>query len=168
MADVILPVLILTVLIVAFANKTNCYNAFCTGAKSSFLDSLQLLPYIAAMFIAVSMLRTSGVGDFYTQICAPLLKITGIPQELAEIVLLRPFSGSGSLALLSEIYSQYGADSYVSRCASVIMGSTETVFYVSAIYLAKAKLKKLPFILPITLFCTFVGAVLSCLLCSLM
>ena len=83
---------------------------------------------------------------------------------LIELVLLRPFTGSGSLALLSEIFNTYGTDSYIGRCASVIIGSSETVFYVSAVYFAKTSVKKLSYAIPVSLIATFIGAIVSCLL----
>ena len=91
----------------------------------------------------------------------------GIPPELTELIVVRPMSGSGSLGLLSEIYARYGADSYAARSASVIVGSSETVFYVAALY-GGGRVKRYRGAIAIALVATFAGTVISCLLCRLM
>ena len=85
-----------------------------------------------------------------------------------ELVFLRPFTGSGSYALLNDVLIQYGADSYISRCACVILGCSETIFYVTTIYMSKTKVKKLLYAIPVALFCSFLGSILACLLCKIM
>lgn len=80
------------------------------------------------MFITVNALQASGLEKYLTEFFAPPFRLLGIPEEVVKLVLLRPFSGSGSLAILTDVYKNYGVDSYVGRCASVIMGSSETVF----------------------------------------
>ena len=124
----VLPVLAILAIIYAFVKKVKVYDCFVDGAKTSWQLTLTIFPYLFAMFMLVSLMRQSGLSQFLSTLLFPMFKLMGIPKELIELVLLRPFSGSGSLALLSQIYQQYGADSYVSRCASVMMGSTETVF----------------------------------------
>ena len=99
---------------------------------------------------------------------APPFKLLGIPSEVVQLVLLRPFSGSGSLAILTDVYNTYGVDSYVGRCASVIMGSSETVFYVASVYFAGTKVKKTGWAIPIALACNLLGSVIACLLCRIM
>ncbi|MCM1043643.1 MAG: spore maturation protein [Corallococcus sp.] len=164
----VLPVLLAATLVYAAVKKVNAYNAFVDGAKQSVSLTVSVLPYLAAMFVLVNLLRQSGLSDYLVRFLSPPFKLLGIPSELVELTLLRPFSGSGSIALLTEIYKQYGTDSYVARCASVMMGSTETVFYVSAVYFANTKIKKTVFALPIALFCTLVGCVVTCALCKVM
>ncbi len=164
----IVPIIIILTLLYAICKKVNCYNSFVLGAKNSMPTIVAILPYMMAMFVMVSLLRASGLGTLLSQWLAVPFGWLGIPTELAELVLLRPFSGSGSTALLTEIYTQYGTDSYIARCASVIMGSSETVFYVSALYFGATKVKKVGAALPIALFCTLVGCIVACLLCRVM
>ncbi len=164
----ILPILILLIIVYATANRVNCYNSFVLGAKSSLPTVVGILPYLMAMFVMVSLLRASGLGTLLASWLAVPFGYIGIPAELAELVILRPFSGSGSTALLTEIYTQYGTDSYIARCASVIMGSSETVLYVSAIYFGSTRVTKVSPALPIALFCTLIGCILACLLCRVM
>ncbi|HEY8390630.1 MAG TPA: nucleoside recognition domain-containing protein, partial [Clostridia bacterium] len=114
--------------------------------------------------ISVNLMRLSGLTDMAANVLTPAFRFFGIPSELAEITLLRPFSGSGSLALLNDLMAKYGADSYVSRCACVIMGSSETVFYVAGVYFASSKVKKLRFAIPVALISAFVSIVVGCFL----
>lgn len=168
MIDYFIPILIVALLVAALIKRVNAYDAFVAGAKESFSLSIGLLPYIAAIFIAVNIMREAGADKLIVAVFAPPFRLLGIPRELVELVALRPLSGSGSLALLSEIYQLHGADSYISRCASVIMGSTETVFYVAALYFSKAKIKNFLPALLIALVSSFLGCILACALCKIM
>ncbi len=164
----IVPILLVLVLVVGLCKKVNVYDSFVLGAKKSFDLSISIFPYLAAMFIMVNALHESGLDKYITKFFAPPFKLLGVPQEVVQLILLRPFSGSGSLAILTDVYNNYGVDSYVGRCASVIMGSSETVFYVASVYFAGTKVKHTGFAIPIALFCNLVGSVLGCLLCRLM
>lgn len=164
----IVPILLVLVLVVGLCKKVNVYDSFVLGAKKSFDLSISIFPYLAAMFIMVNALHESGLDKYVTEFFAPPFKLLGVPQEVVQLILLRPFSGSGSLAILTDVYNNYGVDSYVGRCASVIMGSSETVFYVASVYFAGTKVKHTGFAIPIALFCNLVGSVLGCLLCRLM
>lgn len=146
----------------------NTYNIFVNGAKGAVDLVISIFPYIVAIMIAVALLRVSGITDLLTKWLAPIFNFLGMPTEVTELVLLRPFTGSGSFALLSDIYAKYGADSYISRCASVIMGSSETVFYVASVYFSQTKVKKLLYAIPCALIASFVAAIISCLLCRVM
>ena len=130
----IVPVILLLTLVWGLCKKVDVYGGFVCGAKKAVPLAVDIFPYLAAMFIMVNALRFSGVGAWIVSVLAPPFGLVGVPPEVVELMLLRPFSGSGSLAILSDVYARYGADSYVGRCASVIMGSSETVFYVAAVY----------------------------------
>ena len=164
----VLPVIVILSVILGLIKRVKVYDCFVDGAKTSWQLTVSIFPYLFAMFMLVALMRQSGFSSWLSTVLAPLFNLMGIPTELIELVLLRPFSGSGSLALLTQIYTQYGADSYVSRCASVMMGSTETVFYVSAVYFANTKVKNTGWAVPIALFCTLIGCILTCLLCRVM
>ncbi len=146
----------------------NTYNIFVKGAKGAIELVVSIFPYIVAIMVSVALMRTSGLTDLLTRLVSPIFNFLGIPNQVSELVLLRPFTGSGSFALLNDIYSQYGPDSYISRCASVIMGSSETVFYVATVYFSQTKVKKLLYAIPCALVASLVAAVLSCLLCRVM
>lgn len=161
----VVPILLIAVLVTGLIKRVNVYDSFVLGAKKSFNLSLSIFPYLAAIFIMVNALHESGVDVYITQFLAPPFKLLGVPTEVVQLVLLRPFSGSGSLAILTDVYNTYGVDSYVGRCASVIMGSSETVFYVASVYFAGTKVKRTGFAIPIALFCNLLGSVVACLLC---
>ncbi|MDE7454938.1 MAG: spore maturation protein [Clostridia bacterium] len=163
----IVPVILILALVYGLIKRVNVYDSFVLGAKQSFGLSISIFPYLAAMFIMVNCLRASGLDKYILNVIAPPFSIVGVPREVVELMLLRPFSGSGSLAILTDVYKQYGVDSYVGRCASVIMGSSETVFYVASVYFAGTKVKHTGMAIPIALFCNLVGGIVACLLCKI-
>lgn len=167
MSVYVVPIFIILVLLFASYKNLNTYNIFVKGAKGAFDLIVSIFPYIVAILVSVALLRASGLTNLITSLVSPVFKALGIPPEVSELVLLRPFTGSGSFAILNDIYLQYGADSYISRCASVIMGSSETVFYVATVYFSQTKVKKLLYAIPCALFASLVSAVVSCLLCRI-
>ena len=168
MSAYILPVLFLLLIIYCIFKRINTYDSFVKGAKGAFKLVVDIFPFIASILIAVTLLRVSGITTFLTQILSPIFNFLGIPPELTELVLLRPFTGSGSYALLEDVLTTYGADSYISRCACVIMGCSETIFYVATVYFSQTKVKKLLYAIPVALLCSIVGTILACLLCRVM
>ncbi|MEG1582100.1 MAG: hypothetical protein RR334_02985 [Clostridia bacterium] len=129
---------------------------------------ISIFPYLVAIFLAVDLFTSSGLSALLASKLSPILEFFFIPKELTEFITLRPFTGSGSLALISEIYTKYGVDSYISRCASVIMSTSETVFYIIAIYFGTTKIKKLRGIIPIALASIFIGTISACLICRVL
>ena len=164
----VVPILLIAVLVTGLVKRVNVYDSFVLGAKKSFNLSISIFPYLAAIFIMVNALHASGLDVYVTKFLAPPFKLLGVPSEVVQLVLLRPFSGSGSLAILTDVYKTYGVDSYVGRCASVIMGSSETVFYVASVYFAGTRVKRTGFAIPIALLCNLLGSVVACLLCKIM
>lgn len=167
MSVYILPVLLIFLLVYAFFKKVNVYKTFIDGAKGAFKLCLDIFPYILAILVAVALFRASGLCDILIKILSPLFNALGIPTEVCEMVLLRPFTGSGSFALLNDIYTTYGVDSYVARCASCILGSSETLFYVTTVYTAKTSIKKLSYAIPVGLLASIFGSVVACLVCKI-
>ncbi len=168
MSVYILPVLFLLLFVYCVFKRINTYDHFVKGAKGAIQLVVDIFPFIASILIAVALLRVSGITDFLGNILSPFFRILGIPKELCELVLLRPFTGSGSYGILENIFSTYGADSYISRCACVIMGCSETIFYVATVYISQTKVKKLLYAIPVALFCSLVGTILACLVCKIM
>lgn len=161
----LMPVLILALLLYARIKKLETYNIFVKGAKGAVELVVGVLPFIAAVMIMVALMRASGLMDILVGGLAPVFGLLGIPAEVCELELLRPFAGSGSYALLEDIYAQYGADTYVSRCASVIMGTSETIFYVAAVYFSQTSVKKLYYAIPLALCLSLFGTTVACFLC---
>lgn len=168
MSKFIIPIILLCLLCFAFFKKINVYESFVSGGKKSLKLVYDIFPYIVAIFIMVELFRVSGLSYLLSDALNPVFSLLGIPKELIELTLLRPFTGSGSLALLNEIYETYGVDTYLGRSASVIMGSSETVFYVSAVYFSRTSVKKLGYAILVALFASLMGAVVACFICKIM
>jgi spore maturation protein B len=114
------------------------------------------------------LFKSSGLSTHLTNVIATPLSYLGIPKEITELMLLVPISGNGTIALLEDIIATYGVDSYVARCAAVVAGGSETIFYISAVYLSNCVVKRLNRAIPISLFCTLIGVVIACALCRVM
>ena len=168
MSSYVIPLVILFVLVYSLTKKVNCYASFTAGAKKSLGLIIDIFPFIIAIMIMVELFRVSGLAHQLSNILSPVFELLGVPSELCELILLKPFTGSGSLALLNNIYTTYGVNSYISRCASVIMGCSETIFYISTIYLSKTKVKRLGYAIPVSLFVSLLGAIFSCYLCKIL
>lgn len=168
MSAYILPILFILLILYCIYKRINTYDHFVKGAKGAIKLVVDIFPFIASIMIAVALLRVSGITTWLTQILTPIFNLLGVPPELCELVLLRPFTGSGSYALLENVLATYGADSYIARCACVIMGCSETIFYVATVYFSQTKVKKLLYAIPVALICSIVGTLLACLICKVM
>ena len=164
----IIPAVIIFVIVFALVKRINVYDGFCGGIREALELSISLAPALTAIFMMCALFEASGLSDALTRLLSPAFGFLGIPQELTKLVLIKPFSGSGSTALLSEILNRYGADSYIARCACVAYGSSETVFYVAAVYFASVKEKKLALPIAIALFANLLALILGCLLCRIL
>lgn len=162
-----IPVLFLIIFVYSAVKKVKPYDAFVSGAKNAIPFALSLFPYLLAIFVLTELFEASGLSNLLSNLLSPVLNLFGIPSELTKLVLIKPFSGNGSLAVLTEIFNTYGVDSYLSRCASVIYGSSETVFYVAAVYFAGAKTKKLTLPIIISLIASFCSCVFACFICKI-
>jgi len=161
-SSLILPILIILLLLYSAYKKVNAYQGFVDGAKGAIPLCVSILPFLVAIFMAVELLKVSGLTEWLSVVLSPVFHFLGIPTELCELVLIRPFSGSGGLAIMENIYNTYGADSYIARAGSVIMGSSETVFYVATVYFAQAKAQRLLYAIPVALLACLFGAIVAC------
>lgn len=166
--SLLVPALFLAVFLFALTKRIKLYDCFTEGVKEAVPLLLSIFPYLASVLILSALFERSGLSALVTDLLAPLFRLLGIPPEISPLVLVKPFSGSGSTALLSELLACYGPDSYIGRCASVAYGSSETVFYVSAVYFAGAKTKKLLRPIACALSANFLGVVIGCLLCRIL
>ena len=167
-ATYILPVIFAAVLILAAVRKVKAYDCFADGVKGVVPLLASLFPYIAGVTVLAELFEASGLSAGLRSALSPVFSALGVPKEIAPLFLIKPFSGSGSLSLLGDLLSRYGADSYVGRCASVVYASGETVFYLSAIYFAGAKGKRPALPVLIAFAANFVSAVLGCLFCRIL
>lgn len=164
----IIPLIFLASFVFALFRKVKIYDSFTEGIKGAIPLIISVFPYVATVTMLSKVLEVSGFGETLTKWLQPLFTFSGIPQEISSLVLIKPLSGSGSIAVLSEILEKYGVDSYVSRCACVLYGASETVFYIGAVYFAGLKRKKLTAALIISLVSYLLSVVLCCTLCRFM
>lgn len=162
----IIPLIFIAVFAFAAYKKVKIYDEFSGGVKDALDFTLSLLPCLCAIFMMCELFEASGLSALFENALAPVFGFLGIPKELTKLILIKPFSGSGSIACLTDVISRFGADSYIARCACVCFGSSETVFYISAIYFAKTKDKKIALPVIIALLSTFLTAILACLICK--
>ena len=162
----IIPIIFILLFIYCTVKKINVYDCFVSGAKKSLPLVYSLFPYLVAIFILSELFSVSGLSDKLTKLLAPLLNFFSIPSELAPLVIIKPFSGSGSLAILSDIFSKYGVDSYLSRAACAVYGSSETIFYLSTLYFANCKSKRLYLPVLISLVASFCSCIFACFICN--
>lgn len=167
MSKFFIPILFLVIFLYAMIKKVKPYDAFTDGAKAAVPFAVSVFPYLVSIFVLTELFEVSGLSNALCSLLSPVFSALGIPKEVSKLVLIKPFSGSGSLAVLSEIFTTYGVDSYVARCASVIYGSSETVFYVAAVYFAGAKTKKLTAPIVISLIASVFSCVFACFMCHI-
>lgn len=141
---------------------TGCdaYGAFLRGAERGMKSALSLLPALCAMLLMLAMVNASGLAQLLSRLLSPLTAWMHLPQEVAPLLLLRPLTGSGSLAALESIFETCGVDSRAGRIASVLMGSSETIFYTMTVYLGAAGVRKLPHVMTVSLTAYLLGAAL--------
>jgi spore maturation protein B len=163
-----IPVLFLVILVYSAFKKVKPYDAFTVGTKSAIPFATSIFPFLVSIFVLTELFEACGLSNYLANFLSPVFRVLGIPKELTKLVLIKPFSGSGALATLTEIFSKYGVDSYLSRCACVIYGSSETVFYIAAVYFAGAKTKKLAVPIIISLVASFFSCVFACFICRIL
>lgn len=159
-----IPLLIVFLIGYALIKKVNIYKAFAEGAKDALPQLVSVLPYLAAMLTALEVFRGSGALSALVRMLAPVGRLCGVREELIPLIVLRPFSGSASLALLRDTLTEYGADGYIGRAASVLVGSTETVFYTVALYFGSVGVTKTRQAIPAALISGAVGVAVGLLL----
>ena len=165
LSSYIIPAFILIVFLVSFFKKVPVYDVFIQGSKKSLPLIYSIFPYLVCICLLTEIFSVSGISDFITKLISPTLNKIGISSELIPLIILKPFSGTGSLSYLSNIYQNFGADSYIARCASCIYGSSETIFYVSSLYFATCKNKKIFLPVVIALIASLCSVLVSCLIC---
>jgi len=134
------------------------YGAFVKGAGEGLRTAANVLPALAAMMLMLEMTALSGIDQLLIRVLTPVTAWLGLPPETAPLLILRPLTGSGSLSALEGIFAAYGPDSRIGMTASVLAASTETVFYTLTVYLAAANVRRLPWVIPVSLISGLVGA----------
>ncbi len=163
----LLPVLLLTLLLAAALKKVPVYRAFCKGAGDAIPLATGLFPFLCAVMVMSELMRLSGVSRYLSELLSPALSLLGIPKELSPLLLMKPFSGSASLTMLADVCKAYGTESVIARCAAVVYGSSETVFYVTAVYFSGTGKRKFLFPVAVSLTISVLSAALGCALIRL-
>ena len=156
-ASLLIPLLLTAAALWALGRRVDVYDALTAGASEGLTVLLRIVPSLIALLTAVYMFRASGALDLLTELLAPVLEKLGIPPETAALLLIRPVSGSGALAVGSERMARYGTESYIGRCAAVMLGCTETTFYTVAVYFGAAGIQRTRYAIPAALCADAVG-----------
>lgn len=164
----IIPSIILIIVVMGLLKKISIFDLFLTGAKEGLLGTVSIAPSIIGLITAVSMLKASGALDIFTSFMGPLAQIAKIPPQVMPLMILRPISGSGSLALVDSILASVGPDSFPGRVVSVVMGSTETTFYAIAVYFGAVGIKNTRHTIPAALIADFSSSLFSVLIVNLL
>ncbi len=164
----LIPTIFLVSFLFAICRKVKVYDSFTQGMKGAIPLIVSIFPYIAAVTMLSKLLEVSGLGARLAELLSPFFQSLGVPKELAPLILIKPLSGSGSIAVISDILEIYGVDSYIARCACVLYGSSETVFYIGAVYFAGIKRKRLHVALWIALLSYFLSIIVCCAVCQIL
>jgi spore maturation protein SpmA len=160
-----IPFLLSAIPLFAMLRRVKVYEEFVDGAKEGFDVAIRIIPYLVAMLVAVGMFRAAGGIDMLSHVLAPVLNKLGFPTDLLPMVLVRPLSGSGSLGFFTELVQRFGPDSLIARMAGTIYGSTETTFYVLAVYFGSVAIKRTRHALLAGLTADFVSVVVAVFVC---
>ena len=161
----VIPVAIFLIIVNALKNKVPVYDTFCDGVQWGMKTVLGIFPVIAAVTMAVGMMRASGLMELLTSLISPVTNIFHLPKEVLPLALIRPVSGGGALGVLSDILKEYHPDSAIGIVASVIMGSTETTFYTLMVYFKNTRVKHVGRIIPAAVVGDIVGIVVAAIVC---
>ena len=156
-----IPGIILFIVVYGLAKKVRIYEAFVEGAKEGFNVAVRIIPYLVAMLVAIGIFRVSGAMEILSSLLSPVTHLIGMPPEALPMAIMRPLSGSGALAVVSDIIKAHGPDSFVGRLVSVMMGSSETTFYVLAVYFGAVSVTKSRQAIPAGIIADLVAVLMS-------
>ena len=161
LSNLAIPGTILLILVYGIIEKKKVFDIFLNGAKEGMEIVIKIFPTLIGLFVAIGALRSSGILDFIIKLIYPIVEFFNIPTEIMPLAILRPISGSASVAIGSDIMTQYGVDSKIGLITSTIMGSTETTLYTIAIYTSVIGVKKTRFVLTAALIGDLIGILSS-------
>ncbi|HEY5615189.1 MAG TPA: spore maturation protein [Bacteroidota bacterium] len=163
-----IPLILFIFLGWGIVKKVRVYEVFVEGAKEGFNTSVRIIPYLVAMLIAIGIFRASGAMDVLIALIAPATNLIGMPAETLPMAIMRPLSGSGSLGIMTELMNVHGPDSFIGILASTMYGSTETTFYVLALYFGSVNIKNTRHALPAGLIADVFGMVGAVVICRIL
>lgn len=161
LSEAIIPLLVMYLILVGLINKKNIYDDFLNGAKSGIQTVVGIMPTLIGLMVAVGILRASGFLDFAADILKTMLGAVHFPAEIVPLAVIKMFSSSAATGLLLDLYKEYGTDSFLGTAASIMLSSTETIFYTMSIYFMSVKVKKTRYTLAGALFASVAGIAAS-------
>jgi spore maturation protein B len=160
-----IPVLLVTIPLVGLIRKVKVYDVFIEGAKEGFDVAVRIIPFLVGILVAIGMFRGSGAMDLLMAALRPLVMPTGFPAELVPLAILRSLTGSGSLAFTTDLITTHGPESLIARMAATMYGSSETTFYVLAVYFGAVGVRRTRHAVPAALIGDVVAAIAAVAVC---
>ena len=167
-SDIILPLLIAAILFYGIGKGVDVYSTFVEGAIEGAKSAVKIFPYILAIVFAINLFIQSGAEDFLVSILQPITSVIGFPTELLSLSIVKPLSGSGSMGVFQSILENFGADSYIGRSASVLMGSSETIFYTTAVYFGAVGISNYRYTIKVGLISHIASIIAALVICNFM
>lgn len=168
LSSLIIPIMVLGVVIYGIYKKVNVYDTFIEGCKESFEMVITVFPHLLGMILAINLFLNSNILGIIESFLKPILNLIEVPFEIMPMAIMRPISGSSTLAILNNIFAKYGPDSFIGYLGSVIQGSTDTTFYVLTLYFGSIGIKKIRYSLYGGLFADLIGIVTSIVIVKLL
>ena len=162
-----IPVIVVLITVYAYVKGVKVYEVFVEGAKEGFEIGVKIIPYLVAILAAIGVFRESGAMELMVDILGPITSKVGMPAEILTMAIMRPLSGSGALGVMTELMNTHGPDSFIGRLASTMMGSTETTFYVLAVYFGSVGIKNERHAVPAALLADLTGIIASVFICNM-
>ncbi|NLC63586.1 MAG: spore maturation protein [Thermoanaerobacterales bacterium] len=153
----VLPMMIFLVFFYASIKNVRIFEVFVEGATEGFMLSIKLLPYLIGIYVAIGIIRESGGVDILVKLLSPVLQVIKAPTEALFLAVVRTLSGPAALGMMLEVFDSHGPDSFMGRLASTITGSTDTTFYIVAVYFGSVGIKKTRYAIPVGLMADFAG-----------
>ena len=166
-SNLAMPFVILIIVFYGMYEKKNIFDLFLKGAKEGIEIVVKIFPTLLGLFLAIGLLRESGIIDLIIFILKPVINLLKLPVEILPLAILRPISGSASIAIATDIMKNFGVDSQIGYIASVIMGATETTIYTIAVYSSSVNIKNTRFVLIASLIADFIGIITAVIICRL-
>ena len=163
-----MPVLLVAIPLAGILRKVKVYDVFIEGAREGFDVAVKIIPFLVGILVAIGMFRGSGAMDLVTAGLRPLVAPVGFPPELVPLAILRSLTGSGSLAFATDLIKTHGADSAIARMAATMYGSSETTFYVLAVYFGAVGVRRTRHAVPAALIADLVAAIAAVAVCAWM
>ena len=164
-----IPMIIFIIVGYAFlVKKVKVYEVFCEGAKEGFTTAIRIIPFLVAMLVAIGIFRSSGCIDIMMRVLDPVFSAIGMPGEVLPMAIMRPLSGGGATGIMNDLMLTYGPDSLIGRIASTMMGSTETTFYVLAVYFGAVSIRKTRHAVAAGLLADLAGLLTAVWICNIM